>query len=210
MRIGIYGGTFDPIHIGHLLLAESCREQIPLDKVFFVPAGIPPHKRGTPVTAAPDRLAMLQLAIFGEETFEVCRYEIDREAVSYTVDTVRWFRASWPDAELFLLIGADMWHDLPHWRETREICRLATPVAVCRPGSREPGPETLSFLPPEDRPQRGSFRVEMPAIGISASEIRTRVAAGKSIRFRVPRAVEAYISMHRLYQPTTSEFPQSS
>lgn len=200
MRIGIYGGTFDPIHFGHLLLADSCREQIPLDKVFFVPAGRPPHKRVTEVSPAVDRLAMLELAIFGEENFVVCRYEIDREEVSYTVDTVRWFRESWPDAELFLMMGADMWHDLPHWREPREICRLATPVAVCRPGTPEPNPDCLLPFLPEDGLKRGFVRVDMPAIGISSSEVRARVAAGKSIRFRVPRAVEAYIATHQLYR----------
>ncbi|NMC20029.1 MAG: nicotinate-nucleotide adenylyltransferase [Thermogutta sp.] len=200
MRIGIYGGTFDPIHFGHLLLAESCREQIPLDKVFFVPAGNPPHKRGTAVTPAVDRLAMLELAIFGEDAFASCRYEIDREEVSYTVDTVRWFRESRPEAELFLMMGADMWYDLPHWRDPREICRLATPVAVCRPGIPAPNPDRLLPLLPENGPIRNVLRVEMPAIGISSSEIRARVAAGKSIRFRVPRAVEAYIATHRLYR----------
>jgi len=200
MRIGIYGGTFDPIHFGHLLLAESCREQIPLDKVFFVPAGKPPHKRESVATPAVDRLAMLELAIFGEQAFAACRYEIDREEVSYTVDTVRWFRESWPEAELFLLMGADMWYDLPHWRAPQEICRLATPVAVCRPGVPEPNPDCLLSLLPQDQPGRKVLRVEMPAIGISSSEIRARIAAGRSIRFRVPRAVEAYIAMHRLYR----------
>ncbi|GAB4140438.1 nicotinate-nucleotide adenylyltransferase [Thermopirellula anaerolimosa] len=200
MRIGIYGGTFDPVHLGHLLLAESCREQIPLDKVFFVPAGKPPHKRGTAVSPAVDRLAMLELAIFGEDAFAVCRYEIDREEVSYTVDTLRWFRDSWPEAELFLMMGADMWHDLPHWREPREICRLATPVAVCRPGIPEPDPHCLLPLLPQEDPERRICRVEMPAIGISSSDIRARVAEGKSIRFRVPRAVEAYIATHGLYR----------
>jgi len=206
MKLGIFGGSFDPVHYGHLLLAESCREQLNLDKVFFVPAGIPPHKRETRLTPAIHRLAMLELAIAGEADFEICRYEIDRDEVSYTVDTLRWFRDQFPEAELYLLVGADMLNDLPNWREAAEICRLALPVGVHRGGVAPPAPERLlPLLSSERLEQFKKTRVDMPLIALSASEIRRRVQHGQSIRFRVPKAVEQYILHQGLYRNSTPE-----
>lgn len=206
MKLGIFGGSFDPVHYGHLLLAESCREQLNLDKVFFVPAGIPPHKRETRLTPAVHRLAMLELAIAGEADFEICRYEIDRSEISYTVDTLRWFRSEFPEAELYLLVGADMLNDLPNWREAAEICRLALPVGVHRGGAVPPAPERLLPLLSADRlEQFKKTRVDMPLIALSASEIRRRVQQGRSIRFRVPKAVEQYILHQGLYRNSSPE-----
>ena len=201
MRLGLCGGSFDPVHYGHLLLAERCREGQRLDRVWFLPAGVPPHKQDRDLTPAPLRIEMLELAIAGHEQFAVSRYEVDRGGVSYTVDTLRHFRKEDPQGELFFLLGADMLHDLPHWREAAEVCRLAMPVVVRRAGAREPDFECLSGLVLPERIERiRQHQVEMPQIELCSSEIRRRVAAGLSIRYQTPRAVEKYIETHGLYR----------
>ena len=136
MRLGIFGGTFDPVHYGHLLVAESCREQLRLDEVWFLPAAVPPHKQQRELTPGSQRIEMLELAIGGHAAFRVCRYEIDRGGVSYTVDTLAHFRQEHADAEMFFLLGADSLRDLPGWREPVRLCELATPVVVGRVGQR--------------------------------------------------------------------------
>lgn len=201
MRIGIFGGSFDPVHYGHLLLAESAREQAALDEVWFVPAAIPPHKQTRELTAAKHRVEMLNLAIGGHETFRVSTIEIDRGGVSYTVETLAAIHAEQPDAELFLLIGADSLADLPTWREPARICELALPIAVGRPGSPPPSYDALAgLLSPERLALARQHTVEMPLIGLSSTDLRARVAAGRSIRYRTPRAVEKYIETQRLYR----------
>lgn len=201
MRLGLFGGSFDPVHFGHLLLAECCREQCALDRVWFLPAAVPPHKRGRPLSSADARAEMLDLAIGGHEGFALSRFEIERGGVSYTVDTLRHFRREEPDRELFLLMGADMLHDLPGWRESAEVCRLALPVVVRRAGEKEPNLDCLSELVSAERLDAiARHQVEMPEMGISSTEIRRRVVAGQSIRYRTPRAVEKYIESHGLYE----------
>jgi nicotinate-nucleotide adenylyltransferase len=201
MRLGLFGGTFDPIHNGHLLLAECCREQCRLDTVWFLPAAVPPHKQDRALTSAAQRIEMLELAIAGNSAFSVCRYETDRDGVNYTVETLTHFHDEDPGRELFFLMGADMLLDLPHWRNAARVCELAVPVAVCRPGS---GPLDFDSLREIASPERielmRGHRVEMPEMGISATELRRRVAAGQSIRYRAPRAVEMYIETHGLYR----------
>jgi nicotinate-nucleotide adenylyltransferase len=205
MRIGIFGGTFDPVHFGHLLLAESCREQLRLDEVWFVPAAIPPHKREQHVTTPAARVEMLKLAIGGNEAFRVSEIELAREGVSYTVDTLTEIRRQQPSAELFLLIGADTLHDLPNWREPQQVCTLALPVAVCRPGSPEPTYDALATLVSAERLQQiEAHRVDMPPIGISSRDLRRRAAAGLSLRYQTPRAVEKYVETHGLYRPAVT------
>lgn len=206
MKIGVFGGSFDPVHYGHLLLAESCREQLALDKVFFVPAGQPPHKQTRRLTPAPHRVAMLELALGGEAGFDLCLFEARRSEISYTVDTLRWFHEQFPGGEFFLLLGADMLNDLPNWREAAEVCRLALPIGVHRGGSEPPQAERLAtVMTPERYRDMLARQVEMPQVAFSASEIRLRVAEGKSIRFRLPKAVEAYIFTHGLYKESESE-----
>lgn len=201
MRLGLFGGSFDPVHYGHLLLAESCREQCRLDKVLFLPAATPPHKRDQARAEPQARVEMLELATGGHPAFEVSRAEVDRGGVSYTVDTLRHFRTVSPEAELYFLLGADMLHDLPHWREADVVCQLAIPVAVRRAGVPEPDFSSLRGLVPESRIDVfRQHQVQMPAFGISSSEIRQRVASGQSIRFWTPRAVEKYIEAHELYR----------
>jgi nicotinate-nucleotide adenylyltransferase len=201
MRLGLLGGTFDPIHYGHLLLAECCREQCRLDAVWFLPAAVPPHKQGRELTPAQQRIEMLELAIAGNPAFSVCRYEADRGGVNYSVDTLTHLHEETPDRELFFLLGADMLADLPSWRNAPRVCELALPVAVHRAGC---GPINFDCLHGIVSPERIDLmrrhQVEMPEIGISGSDFRRRVSLGQSIRYRVPRAVEMYIETHGLYR----------
>ncbi|MCR4411066.1 MAG: nicotinate-nucleotide adenylyltransferase [Thermoguttaceae bacterium] len=200
MRLGLYGGSFDPVHYGHLLLAECCREQAHLDQVLFLPAAVPPHKRDRVLTPAQQRIEMLELAVAGHEAFAVSRYEADRGGVSYTVQTLEHFRRQQPEVELFFLLGADMLNDLPDWYEARRVCELAMPLVVRRAGAADPDYDCLrEIASPERIDQIRRHQVEMPAIGLSSTDLRRRVAAGASIRFRTPRAVEKYIESHGLY-----------
>jgi nicotinate-nucleotide adenylyltransferase len=200
MRLGIFGGSFDPVHFGHLLLAECCREQARLDEVWFVPAAVSPHKRQGPAALPSQRIDMLKLATGGHDAFRISTMEIDRGGISYTVDTLDAIHRESPDAELFFLMGADSLADLPTWREPRRICELAIPLIVRRAGAREPDYSALApLVSPERLEAIRSLRVEMPVIDFSASDLRHRAAAGQSIRYRTPRAVEKYIETQRLY-----------
>ena len=200
MRLGLFGGTFDPVHYGHLLLAESCREQCRLSAVWFLPAAVPPHKRNRQLTPAAARIEMLELAIAGHPAFSVSRYEADRGGINYTVDTLAHFRGQDPEGELFFLLGADMLHDLPGWHEPARVCQLATAIAVRRSGTGPVDFDSLSqVVSPEAVERIRRHQVEMPEIGISSTEIRRRVGGGLSIRYLAPRAVEKYIETHGLY-----------
>ncbi len=199
MRLGIFGGSFDPVHFGHLLLAETCREQCRLDRVLFMPAAVPPHK-SRPMTPAAIRAEMLQLAVGGHPGMQVSTLEIDRGGVSYTVDTLASLRRQHPEAELFFLMGADSLVDLPSWREPQRICSLAVPLVVRRADSPEPEFGKLAPFLDDARIRRiQECQVTMPVIELSSTEIRQRVAAAKSIRYRTPRAVEMYILNSGLY-----------
>lgn len=195
MRIGLYGGTFDPVHLAHLVLAEQCREQLALDEVWFIPAASPPHKSGATITDTKHRVAMLELAIAGHPSFKLSRLELERTGPSYTVETLREVRESHPDVEIFLLLGGDSIRDFTTWREPKEIARLAALVAVNR------GTAELADIPTDIVAPEGRRDVHMPAIDISASDLRQRVATGRGIRYLVPRAVELYIQQHGLYLP---------
>ena len=205
MRIGVYGGSFDPVHLGHLLAAECCREQAGLDRVVFVPAAVPPHKRDRTLAPAEDRLAMLRLATGGHDAFAVSTVELDRGGVSWTVDTLAALAAAEPGVELRLILGPDALADLPTWREPGRILTLAEPLAVERDSlddvaSLAANRPLADLLGAERLARLVAGRVRMPAIGIRASGIRARVAEGRSIRHLVPRAVEAYIAAHGLYR----------
>jgi nicotinate-nucleotide adenylyltransferase len=205
MRLGFYGGSFDPVHYGHLLLAECCREQCALDAVWFVPAAVPPHKQGWTLSPANQRIEMLELAIGGHESLAVYRGEIERGGVSYTVDTLEQLHREQPQDELFLLMGADSLADLPTWREPARICELAIPVVVRRADAPEPDDGVLVNLMSRERLALArEIRVQMPTIGLSATDLRRRVAAGQSIRYRTPRAVEKYIETQQLYRQIIS------
>lgn len=201
MRLGIFGGSFDPVHLGHLLLAEACREEARLDEVWFMPAATPPHKCQVTLASGKQRIEMLELALAGHAALRVSRLEIDRGGVSYTVDTLRAIRDERPIDELFLLMGGDTLADLPKWREPAAILELATPLCVQRHGSPPPHYEAIASLVTTKRlEQIRQLHVEMPIVELSATEIRDRVRTGRSIRYRTPRAVEKYIETHALYR----------
>jgi nicotinate-nucleotide adenylyltransferase len=200
MRLGIFGGAFDPIHNGHLLLAEQCREQCQLDEVWFVPTKIPPHKKAGSLSPDADRVEMLKLATAGRPEFVVSDIELKREDVSWTVDTLRKLHDERPLDEFFLLIGADSLRDFPTWKDPESIARMASIVAVNR-GEASLGELTVGL----SSEMAGSVRlVTMPGISISATDLRDRVSEGKSIRYLVPRAVEEFIVARSLFRDTAS------
>lgn len=188
MLLGLFGGSFDPVHVGHLRLAACCRDQAGLDAVWFVPAAVQPFKADGPVATDAQRCAMLRLAIAGEAGFVLSTIEVDRGGTSYSVDTLREVRALRPDDEVFFLMGADTLRDLPDWREPDEVLRLATPLVVQRPGEA-PLDSAIEHV-----------RVEMPPIDISSSEVRRRLAAGERVDGMLPPSVQAYITQHALYR----------
>ena len=205
MRIGVFGGSFDPVHVGHLVAAECCREQAALDRVLFVPAAIQPHKQDRRAAAGHHRLEMLALATGGNDAFAVLADEVERGGVSYTVDTLERLAARHPGDELLLLLGPDVATTLPTWRSPERIVAVAEPVFMERQGIDEcSAPEFRSALEPllgRERLDRAlAARVRLPAIGIRASHLREAVAAGRSIRYRTPRAVERYLAAHGLYR----------
>ena len=202
MRIGLFGGTFDPIHLGHLLLAECCREALDLDEVRFLPAASNPLKAHGPVADGPQRCEMTQFAISGHPAFRVDRREVKRGGESFAVDTLEEVAAENPGAELFFLMGADALADLPAWKNPRRLLELATVVAVNRG-------DAAAVLPAGVAPDRVRF-VAMPACDFSATDLRRRAAEGASLRYRAPAAVIAYISDKRLYSSLASGGRQPS
>ncbi len=190
------GGTFDPIHNGHLILAEQARKHLELDQVLFVPAGDPPHKPDRVLAAASDRLAMVRLALEDNEHFECSTVELDRPGPSYTIDTVRQVLGLLGEpTDAYLLMGADEARELMEWRDPRGNQALATIVVADRPCCRFE--DAIGPLPEDFA--RKLVRLEMPGVDISSTDIRERVRAGRSIRHLVPSAVEHYILENRLY-----------
>ncbi len=198
MRIGIFGGTFDPVHMAHLLLAEQCREQCALDQIWFVPAGNPPHKEGIEITSGKLRQEMLEFAIAGNSAFVVKDLELNREGPSYTVDTIRQLKESQPGDEFFLIVGADSVRDLPTWREPESILNLVTLIGVNRPDISLP--DLTEFTQKSGKTPISKIRwVTIPGTDISSTDIRLRIHENRSVRYMTPRAVEVYIHNNRLY-----------
>lgn len=197
VRLGIMGGTFDPIHIGHLACAEQARETYDLDAVIFVPAGSPVFKRDQHVTSAEHRLAMCRLAVRSNPAFDASAIEIERGGDTYTVDTLRQLRAHYPDnVELYFITGADAVFSIVKWRESSEIAKLAKLIGVTRPGF------DLSIEKRRYLAERSDFSVsyaEVTALAISSSDLREKVRSGKSIRYLVMQGVFDYIAEHGLY-----------
>lgn len=196
--LGIFGGSFDPVHNGHLALARACQEQAALDEVWFTPTAIQPLKQQGPLATNADRVEMLRLAIdeCPSSAWRVCTIEIDRGGKSYTVDTLRQLHEELPGTALFFMIGSDAIRDVARWKEPREIFRLATPLVVHRAGEPEPDLAALSSLcQPETQPQV----VRMQPVDVSSTEIRRRIHSGESIDGLVPTAVARYMAEHGLY-----------
>ncbi len=183
-KIGLYGGSFDPVHHGHLILAREVREQLVLDEIVFVPAGISPHKLGRPPVAGAFRLEMVQAAIAGEPGFSCSDCEVRREGPSFAVDTVRAFRAANPGAEIFYFIGEDNLAALSTWKEIDTLRTMARFVVFSRGlNAAAPGMETVCRV-----------------VDISSTDIRKRIASGRSVRYLLPETVCAIISRHQLYR----------
>jgi nicotinate-nucleotide adenylyltransferase len=212
--VGIFGGTFNPIHLGHLRAAEEVREAQQLDEIRLVPAALPPHKEPAGVLSAAHRLRMVELAIAGNAGFRVSRIELERAGPSYSVDTIRAMRAELgDDVRLVFVLGLDAFHDFHTWKEHAHIFGLCDIVVVTRPPA--PAHMTLDDFPvaareafcygrdgDEFRHRSGHVLTlqRITSLDISAAAIRSRAAAGRSIRFLVPPAVEAYIAEHGLYR----------
>jgi len=188
VRIGIFGGSFDPVHIGHLIVAEAAAEALVLDEVRFVPAWEQPFKGGRHHASATDRVSMLRLALQGNPRFVLDLSEVERQGVSYTVDTLTCLKNRFPHDELFLLVGADAAGDLSSWRDAERLPELATIVVLSRPGVR---------VKPQELVTRS---MEVPAIDVSATSIRQAIMEGRSIRYQVTAEVHEYLVAHRLYK----------
>lgn len=185
VRLGVFGGTFDPVHVGHLAIARAALEAVPLDRILFVPARRSPLKDRGPIADAADRLAMLESAIADEPRFAVSRMELDRDGPSYTVETLE--RLGGAD-ELFLILGSDALADFPRWKDATKVAALATLLVADRPGAPVSAPV-------------GSVRIfDAPRLDISSFELRARVARGRSLRYLVPEAAWRHIEARGLYR----------
>ncbi|MGD0815579.1 MAG: nicotinate (nicotinamide) nucleotide adenylyltransferase [Verrucomicrobiota bacterium] len=189
MKIGLFGGSFNPVHFGHLLVAQAAREELGLARVYFILAAQSPFKPESQPAPAAERLRLLRLALAGDATAEVDDQEIRRGGVSYTIDTARQYRKNFPEAELFYLVGTDQLAQLPNWREAAELARLVEFVVIPRPG------ETA---PPLAAPFRARVLRGFP-LGVSSSEIRARCRAGLAIAHLMPAAVAEAVKNNRLY-----------
>ncbi|MFK8111566.1 MAG: nicotinate-nucleotide adenylyltransferase [Rubripirellula sp.] len=211
MRIGVFGGSFDPIHLGHLWIAEAALELLSLDHVRFIPAAQSPLKPNGPIASQQDRLQMLQLSISGCEGFVVDSQEIDRGDVSYTVDTISRLTNDNPGADLFLIVGSDSLASFGKWHQPERLLEMVSLAVVQRGGEPAIDFSVLDGLASPDRIE--SFQanvIKMPVIEISSSEIRSRVAADRSIRFRVARPTEALIQSRSIYVSKDDSISPSS
>ncbi len=199
MNVGLMGGTFDPIHMGHLVTAEEARQQFDLDYVIFVPTGTPPHKEMEKISLPEHRYLMTSLAVMSNPYFFVSTVEINAEGPTYTIDTVRHFSGSEKEGpEVFFITGADAILEIFSWKDYEELLRLCTFIAVSRPGySLDRFRETLDQACPEM--VNKVHLLEIPALAVSSTYIRERVALGKTIKYLTPEPVEQYIRKHGLY-----------
>jgi nicotinate-nucleotide adenylyltransferase len=201
MRVGIFGGTFDPVHYGHLIVAEQAREQAALDQVWFVPSARPPHKVDRPVTPFDRRAGMLALALAGQEDkFRIETIEKDRPGLSYTADTLDALHEAHPATDWFLLLGADSVGDLPGWHEPLRIIDRATIIVAGRPGHPVWSAGELGAELGADPERVRLSVVDAPLIDIASRDLRRRAAEGRSLLFQLPHAVEVYIREKKLYR----------
>lgn len=187
LKVGILGGTFNPPHLGHLIIAEQVRSTLALDRILFLPTAIPPHQSGKSTLAANHRVNMLQLALQDNDEFVVSTIETDQGGKNYTIDTIKKLQESYPTVDFYFIIGADMVEDLPNWHQVDQLVKMVPLVAVKRPGYSLESEFPLLV-------------VDVPEIAISSSELRQMVAKGQSIRYLVPADVRFYIEQEGLYQ----------
>lgn len=190
-RVGILGGTFDPPHLGHLLIAQEVQERLKLDQIFFIPAALPPHKKKIKISPAYHRLGMVNLAVQNNPNFKVSELELKRKGASYTVDTLRDLTRKYSSAQFFLILGADNVNYIKSWKEPEEIFRLAKVIFVPRPGFKNNKAKR--------RLKKGVF-LRLRELDISSTDIRERVKKGRSIRYLVPEKILRYIQKHNLYK----------
>ncbi len=190
MKIGILGGTFDPIHIVHMIIAEQVRDTFQLDQIWFMPAHVPPHKEGKKVTDSSHRLQMVRLAIGEIPYFIASSFELDRAGPSYTIDTVRALKEQFPEDQFFFIIGGDMVDYLPHWHQIKDLVKLIQFIGVHRPG----------YEPDHFFSREYVKNMAFPQVDISSTMIRERINRGNSIRFMVREEVRLYIEEKRLYE----------
>jgi nicotinate-nucleotide adenylyltransferase len=200
-RVGVMGGTFDPIHHGHLVAASEVQAWFDLDEVVFVPTGAPWQKADREVSPAEDRYLMAVVATASNPRFRVSRVDVDRSGPTYTIDTLRDLHAEMPDAELYFITGADALADIFTWRDADELFELANFVGCTRPGY-EMDPATLAKIPADK-----VTMVEIPALAISSTDCRERTRQGEPVWYLVPDGVVQYIAKHHLYTTTASETP---
>jgi nicotinate-nucleotide adenylyltransferase len=201
MRVGVFGGTFDPVHIGHLILAEQCREQARLEQVLFVLAALPPHKQQQSLTSFEQRAEMLRLAISGQPAFRVEEMEKDRPGPSYTVDTLTELHTRRPGDELCFIIGSDSLNELASWYQPVRLLSLATLLVVPRVDCPTlPAEELRKDLRLADNFPLRYEVIDMPLVTLASRDIRHRIAGRRSVRYMIPRAVEAYIEEKGLYR----------
>ena len=195
---GIVGGTFDPPHLGHLVMAEAARTQLALDEVVFMPAAQPPHKQGVAISSLAHRLAMVRHAIADHEHFTLSTFEATRKGLNYTTETMRLLRQAWGNqVQLFFIMGLDSLVDLPKWHQPQQLIELVHLAVIARPGYEANMGALEQHLPGITK--RVTF-AHAPLIGISSTDIRQRVRQGHSIRYLVPKEVEAYIEQWGLYR----------
>lgn len=198
-RIGILGGTFDPIHNGHLAAAEECRVTLALDLVLFLPAGQPPHKRGRIVSPVEDRVAMVELAIASNAAFRLSRVDVDRPGPSYSVDALALLRAGWGEpVDFWFIMGADSLAEILTWHQPARLLQMTRIAAVNRPDAPPPDPAALEAALPGATARIDV--VEIPTLRISSSDLRARARCGRPIKYQTPDAVERYVNDHGLYR----------
>ncbi|MCL1630441.1 nicotinate-nucleotide adenylyltransferase [Sporolactobacillus sp. CPB3-1] len=189
-KIGLFGGTFDPPHLMHLLIAEEALEACKLDQIWFLPSYQPPHAKGKQAhTSAAHRAEMLRLAIEENEHFSICFAEIERRGKSYTVDTLRGLKQKYPDFQFYFILGADMVEDLPTWHHVNELCRMTSFIAFSRPGYADTPPDFADVR-----------YIDMPKVELSSSYLRARLKQGKSCRYYLCDSVISYIKGRGLYE----------
>ncbi|MDD5311722.1 MAG: nicotinate-nucleotide adenylyltransferase [Dehalococcoidia bacterium] len=199
MKVGILGGSFDPIHLAHLIIAEEARTKLDLDYVMFIPAGLPWMKSGNNLTGADHRLNMVKIAVQSNTNFKFSTVEVDQPGPSYTVDTLEKIsKELGPKTEIFFLLGWDSLAEMPKWKAPYRISKMAKLVAFPRPGFAKPDLSLLESSMPDIANR--IVMLDGPYIGISSTTIRAKVASGKSVRYLVPPDVEEYINKNRLYQ----------